>query len=368
MLTLDRDHMKDVHHLSQERCDREFNFKSSQFLNLKTLYLKWKEGYRRLYPQVPEDQIPSPYVDDDDAKADSASIMDAKVKEEVDARFNLIAKGFPPEIQRQIRKQLDEIRTDFRGSQNFSEDTTNDHSPVDAALRPHQGQSPFVASPGFPTPSTSSQSPLRTTLDEGFYESSPLLKDEGLNVIGPAMFMQTATYCQNPYDMDPKPAFANEIKIENDLPPLCGPTVFMDHAAPRNPSNQFNTPQFGADMPVYYTNAVSAPHDYRGYTQPNENIYPSFTPNPTFGDPILYPNFNETATNTSSTNDVVWGPPLGSGETQYERSDRLQAYNCDLRTSFADKEATLPPSSYIEDRDSFLNDFFDFDLARYDAQ
>jgi hypothetical protein len=368
---LDRDHLKDVHHLSQERCDSQFNFKRSPFIGLKTLYLKWKEVYQRLFPEVPKDEIPAPYANDHDAKVDLSSIVQAKVKEEIDAIFNEVAKEFPPEIQWQIRKNLDKIRTDLRGDQNFSKDTAHVYSPVDAALRPNQGLSPSVAFHGFPTPPTLSQNCPRTAVDEGIYDSSPSLKNEGPNAIGPAMSMQAATDWQPTYDVDAKPALPNEIKLENEVQ-LRGPSSLVDHAAPWNPKNLFYTPQFGAETPVNDRNTVSTLPDHHvyaqpnGYTQPNPYTDSSCIPTPTFGDPILYPSSSDIATNFPPI-DEDWGPTMGPEQSQDNDLNMFPVYINDVRSLSTDEKPPPPPSTCMEGSESFdMNELFDLEL--YDTQ
>jgi hypothetical protein len=58
-----RDHLKDVHHLSKDLLEK-LNFKSGRFRSLNTLREKWKLAFIILFPEVPKDEIPSPFVDD----------------------------------------------------------------------------------------------------------------------------------------------------------------------------------------------------------------------------------------------------------------------------------------------------------------
>ncbi|KAI4690567.1 uncharacterized protein J4E88_002039 [Alternaria novae-zelandiae] len=60
-----RDHLKQVHGLSLERLDADFNFKKREYRNLRTLEEKWRLVYRRLFPEEAEDSIPLPYANED---------------------------------------------------------------------------------------------------------------------------------------------------------------------------------------------------------------------------------------------------------------------------------------------------------------
>jgi hypothetical protein len=60
MLTSSRDHLKQVHHLQAKVCKNDLNFKSKPFTSLKTIELKWKLVFQRLFPKIEYEDIPSP--------------------------------------------------------------------------------------------------------------------------------------------------------------------------------------------------------------------------------------------------------------------------------------------------------------------
>jgi hypothetical protein len=60
LLTIDRDHLKDVHHIKADVCKRDFAFKSKPYTSLKTLDQKWMLVFQRLFPDVKAEDIPSP--------------------------------------------------------------------------------------------------------------------------------------------------------------------------------------------------------------------------------------------------------------------------------------------------------------------
>ena len=59
-LTQNRDHLKDVHYVSAEVCRRDLYFRSKPYTSLKTIELKWKLAFQRLFPYVKAEDIPSP--------------------------------------------------------------------------------------------------------------------------------------------------------------------------------------------------------------------------------------------------------------------------------------------------------------------
>lgn len=55
-----RDHLKDKHDLSKDLLN-QINFKGGPLRSMKTLEMKWKHAYLTLFPEVPKDQVPSPF-------------------------------------------------------------------------------------------------------------------------------------------------------------------------------------------------------------------------------------------------------------------------------------------------------------------
>lgn len=57
ILTHSREHLKQVHGLSLERLNADFNFRKREYNSLQTLEKKWELIYRRLFALGPEDPI-----------------------------------------------------------------------------------------------------------------------------------------------------------------------------------------------------------------------------------------------------------------------------------------------------------------------
>ncbi|KAL1605234.1 hypothetical protein SLS60_004778 [Paraconiothyrium brasiliense] len=55
-----RDHLKDVHDLSQDLLAK-LNFKGGRFRSLKTIEEKWKHAFIILFPETPKDNVPVPF-------------------------------------------------------------------------------------------------------------------------------------------------------------------------------------------------------------------------------------------------------------------------------------------------------------------
>jgi len=60
-----RDQLKQVHGLSLERLNADFNFKKKEYVSLGTLEERWKLVYRRLFPEEAEDSIPLPWANEE---------------------------------------------------------------------------------------------------------------------------------------------------------------------------------------------------------------------------------------------------------------------------------------------------------------
>jgi len=60
-----KDHFKEVHDISIEVCNRDFYFRDPAYMKLPDRASKWKLAFQRLFPEVKEKDIPSPWQNED---------------------------------------------------------------------------------------------------------------------------------------------------------------------------------------------------------------------------------------------------------------------------------------------------------------
>jgi hypothetical protein len=140
LLTLCRDHLKDVHEYSQEYCDLELNFKLKKFKDRKGIEAKGKLAYSIIF-DVPEDQIPSLLVTDEDAEMNLPSTKDSQASETLQEVFKMLRENRRADILREFPKILAILPKCCTAGivelgSHCLEEKLDAHSPGDAALGP----------------------------------------------------------------------------------------------------------------------------------------------------------------------------------------------------------------------------------------
>jgi hypothetical protein len=357
LLTPRRDHLKDVHHLSQELLKR-LSFKEKRFTSL-PMDQRVELVYQILFPHVPKDRIPSPLVNEENTMIDSLSTLNIMSNEVLRDIFIMLWKHRGADIKREyprisaiLPKSLTAVLLEL----------TDEDTPGDAFLGSTKIESQPVEFYGVPTPPSSTRSSSRTAMeDEGYCGLSPLLTNEGPSRIEPFVPMQAAMHSQSGYNADAKPALTNEItKIDED-DQSGAPAFCIEHAAVKDHTTQTYTSQSGTagSLDYNYDFTINVPLGCPGYTQPNMWTNPSFTPNPTFDDRTLYPSNYDIPTSPTKPSNSVWGPTLSSEQSQSGEVEPFSAYQ--QETLREEKEPTPPPSSYMEDwkTSDWMYDFLD---------
>ncbi|KAI4651515.1 uncharacterized protein J4E78_008207 [Alternaria triticimaculans] len=313
---LNRDHLKQVHGLSLERLNADFNFKNGEYRNLRTLEEKWRLVYRRLFPEEAEDSIPLPYANEDRDQYDGL----LSELESVAGRRTMGEKAFRDGVLDFARRFVQERHSARSKSVDSAVDFMT-NPPTSATI--HTPLSPPV----------SHEDSFRTTTDdEGYCGQSPRLANKtstNLDAYTPAAADPWSF--EQVFNADPYSTNNNqEWNIRSQ--PLSaistdGVTSLEDFACSSLPP-----------APILQSHAGSA---YHGYAPSNANVSSSPTYSYSLGDhdTTSYPRVE--TRNPAQRTPYLSDPVLNSGFSLHESSESLSA----IHPSFEEHSHAQPSLS-----------------------
>ncbi|KAI4605672.1 hypothetical protein J4E80_010455 [Alternaria sp. BMP 0032] len=294
-----RDHLKQVHGLSWERLNADFNFKTKDYKTLRTLEEKWRLVYRRLFPEEAEDSIPLPWANHrdeyDGLLSELVSVAGRRTMEEKAFRDGVLdfARRYVQERHSARSKSVDSA-VDFMTNPSTS---ATIHIPL--------------------SPPVSHENSFQTTTDdEGYCGQSPRLANKtstNLDAYAPAAADPWSF--EQVFNANPFPTSNNqEWNIRSQ--PLSaistdGVTSLEDFACSSLPP-----------APILQSHAGSA---YHGYAPSNENVSSSPTYSYSLGDHGItsYPRVE--TRNPAQRTPYLSDPVLNSGFSLDETSESLSA-------------------------------------------
>ncbi|KAI4713288.1 hypothetical protein J4E89_002267 [Alternaria sp. Ai002NY15] len=330
VLTYSRDHLKQVHGLSLERLNADFNFKKREYRNLRTLEEKWRLVYRRLFPEEAEDSIPLPYANEDRDQYDE--LLSELVI--VAGRRTMGEKAFRDGVLDFARRFVQE---------RHSARSKSVDSAVDLMTNP--STSATIHTPL--SPPVSHENSFRTTTDdEGYCGQSPRLANKtstNLDAYAPAAadpWSFEQVFNANPFST------SNNQEWNIRSQPLSaistdGVTSLEDFACSSLPP-----------APILQSHAGSA---YHGYAPSNTNVSSSPTYSYSLGDHGItsYPRVE--TRNPAQRTPYLSDPVLNSGFSLDETSESLSAIHPSFQAQNHTQTALSLPSLCLNNANDYLD-------------
>ena len=321
VLTNSRDHLKQVHGLSWERLNADFNFKTKDYKTLGTLEEKWRLVYRRLFPEEAEDSIPLPWAN------------------EYRGQFDGLISGLVSVVGRRAMEE----KAFQEGVLNFARTWVHERqsarsNPVDSALDSMANGSTSVTMDISPSPPVSHEDSFRTVIDEGYCDQSPRLANK----------IRTAPATYAPAAADPwsfeqafttEPSSANHQEWDIRSRPLSAVSTCKVTSLKSVP--HFDLPHTGSA--------------YHGYASSNVNVSssPTYDYSLSGHDTTFYPRVE--TRNPAQRTPYLSDPIFNSGSSLNETSESLSAVHPSFEEHSHAQLSLSLPSSCLNNANDYLD-------------
>ncbi|KAI2475892.1 hypothetical protein Ptr902_12718 [Pyrenophora tritici-repentis] len=204
-----KDHIKDIHGLPQQRCNTDINFKANPYVKFKDLGVKWTLAYRRLFPEVPEDKVPSPWAAEEPLRPaiypdDLGKISKYATRLILDLVERNLSGHLPDDLENEIRKAVlaagslvneeaalasSSTSNDATGARGYSSSTSeavelapfysHENLPINTKDEGYCGSSPAMSNKSFPGAMVTPN--LAMALEPDFHmDTKPVLVEGGM--------------------------------------------------------------------------------------------------------------------------------------------------------------------------------------------
>jgi hypothetical protein len=226
-------------------CKTDLNFKEAKFTKLKTIDRKWKLVFQVIFPEIPEDQIPSPYANKGDALTDVSGVCDGYSDKLYAAFKSRLLEEHRVDILCHIPELVPSLDTCWRDIKRNLENGQDCTKKVP--------DSSFITEEWSSCPH-STQDPPQSLSDEGYRGMSPRLHDN---------YSYEQSLCIEPMcnsqlqDMgDAEPALGTTTQYQPDQKIHCVPTPQNNFDGWRMSEEFEFNPHFQSDQafpePAYY--------------------------------------------------------------------------------------------------------------------
>ena len=300
-----RDQLKQVHGLSLERLNADFNFKKKEYVSLGTLEERWKLVYRRLFPEEAEDSIPLPWANEETNRG----------------QFDGLIPGLVSVVGRRAmeEKALQEGVLNFARTWVHERQSARSNS-VDSAVDSMANGSTSVTMDISPSPPVSYEDSFRTIIDEGYCDQSPRLANRIRT--DPAAYAPAAA---DPWSFEKafttEPSSANHQEWDIRSRPLSAVSTCKVTSLKSVP--HFDLPS----NPILQPHAGSA---YYGYAPSNANVSSSPTYSYSLGDHDTTSHPFIGTRNPAQRTSCISEPIFNSGFSLDESSESLSAVHPSL--------------------------------------
>ncbi|EFQ85904.1 hypothetical protein PTNB73_06854 [Pyrenophora teres f. teres] len=289
-----KDHLKLIHGLSQKRCMTDLNFKANPYAKFKDLGVKWTLAYRALFPNVPGDEVPSPWADEEALRpAIYADDLGKISKHATHLILDAVKRNQSGDLIDNLEKEIREAVLAAGSLVNreaalasLSPGALAVSSPSNDATEAVDHISDTSEVVKLVTPPCSHASSLTNAEDEGYCGSSPVMSNKSFP--GAIATPELAMALEPDFDMDTKSVLVegetwSEFALPAPIPATLYPALGQETLPPNHSDNWV-----GPDMPIDYSPAASAPQGNQWDAQVDIHGYPSPASDCKFNDFSLF--------------------------------------------------------------------------------
>lgn len=289
-LTERRDHLKSVHAISQTRCKTDLNFKAKPYVSSHDISVKWTLAYHTLFPGVPEDRVPSPWVDEEVCRpAICAEVMGKLSKYAAPRIAEIVGQHRSRNSYEDLFVNLeDEINKVIMaaGAEVNRKSALGISSLEDHAMESGNRGLKATEVNGLLTPPYSHGSSATSAEDEGYCGNSPVISSKGFPgaVTTPDLVMAL----EPDFDMDAKPALPS-LQMEHEAKN----STIIPAALHTTPEPETLPPNYAdlwleSDIQTDYSPTMGIPLSSQWNAQSVGHSYPSPPPDCKFNDFLLH--------------------------------------------------------------------------------